>query len=583
MLRPDLAVTAFHVVGKPQVRAWLHEMSGSGAEVTYHLLGESFEVRLDPVTCDLRADVAMLRCQKALAEPSFLSLTEESPTRSAAFRAEGYPAFHGGKPFTISGEITEVRGDASSTAMQILIREGTQVSWEGISGGAIQIRDRVAGVITQVTDGASTGWAASALAVRRLERIQEAGDLRTGCRELLLRLYPEQAHLVDLRADLGWPSEDSGHRAVAAEQLVNRAALEGADGLLRLLDKMGNDHPVSGEVEPLRRRILVRVRRGPGSGAPSRAQLARAILQALKQPGGAGVAVLEPLGFQARAVVEEVLAQLQQPGEALLSVRFVPDRRTTSEERLYGRLLRDLRDAVPEPWRRFVDAQKDASAMDRFESAVEALLRGPVQEAGRELLFVIEGLARVPPDQLEEWGFLLARLSKWGLKMLVWGGQELHELRTQRPANVHSSAFHVLGEARIGELSLEEVQRLLEAQGGDDAAAEVVYAETGGHPALVAELVERHAAEACAGDREAIAARILDGTHLSRLRQMVEGDEALLGILRALAAIEEGKPLPRGRKRGEVRLEWLGILKDAGPKSWAWVAPAMRRFAGESS
>ena len=28
--------------------------------------------------------------------------------------------------------------------------------------------------------------------------------------------------------------------------------------------------------------------------------------------------------------------------------------------------------------------------------------------------------------------------------------------------------------------------------------------------------------------------------------------------------------------------DWLGVIKDAGPESWAWVAPAMRLFAQES-
>jgi hypothetical protein len=581
LLRPDLAVTAFHVVGKSSVRAFLHEAPGSGASVTYHLLDGTGEVPLEPVACDLRADVALLRCQKTLAAPSILALADELPARSTAFHAEGYPAFHGGAPFTISGKIIEIRGDASNTAIQLLVDQETQVSWEGVSGSALKAGDRVAGVITQVTSGAATGWAASALAVRRLERILDAGDLRMACRALLLRLYPEPAHLVDLRADLGWPPEGSGDRASSAARLVDRAALEGADGLLRLLDEMGNDHPASVDVEPLRRHVLARVRRGARSGAASRAQRAREILQELGKPTSAGVAILEPLGFQARAVVEEALAQIERPGEALLPVRFVPERRTTSEERLYGTLLRDLRHAVPEPWRRLIDAQKDASARDRFEFAVEDLLHGPVQEGGRKLLFVIEGLARVPAEQLEEWGFLLARLSKRGLKLLVWGGQELHELRTQPAAGGRSSAFHVLRDVRLGGLSLEEVQRLLEERCGGEEAAKVVYEETGGHPALVAELIERYAEEACAGDREAIAARILDGAHVASLRRIVEGEPALQEVLRGFARIEEGKPLPRRRKPGEPRLEWLGILKDGGAKSWAWVAPAMRQLAGE--
>jgi hypothetical protein len=581
LLRPDLAVTAFHVVGESSARAWLHEKPGSGGAVTYHLLGEHGEVPLEPVACDLRADVALLRCREALAAPAMLPLAETPPARGATFHAEGYPGFHGGERFTISGEVTEVRGDASGRALQLLIDQGTEFSWEGVSGSAIQIDGRVVGVVTQETGRAATGWGASAEAVRRLERIQAAGDLRKACCGLLLRLYPDPAHVVHLRADLGWPAEGAEDRAVAAMRLVERAALEGVDGLIRLLDEVGNDHPASNEVQLLRRRVLGRVRQGLGTGAPSRAQQAREILQVLGQRQGVGVAILEPLGFQARAVVEEAIAQLQRPDEALLPVRFVPERRTTGDERLYGTLLRDLRHALPEPWKRYVDERTEKSAMDRFESAVEALLSGPVHEARRKLLFVIEGLARVPAEQLEQWGFLLARLSNRGLKLLVWGGQELHDLRTLPAGSGRYSAFHVLKEARIGELSAEEVRALVATKGGDEAAAAVVYAETGGHPALVGELLDRYAEEACAGDREAIAARILDGAHMGRLRWIVEGEAELQERLRGFAAIEEGKPLPRGRKRGEGRLEWLGILKDAGARNWSWVAPVMREFARE--
>jgi nucleoside phosphorylase len=315
---------------------------------------------------------------------------------------------------------------------------------------------------------------------------------------------------------------------------------------------------------------------------PSRAQLVRDILNELKPARSVGVAVVGPRGFGARAVVDEVLARLDQPEERLLPVRFIPELRTIGEERLYGTLLRDLRRALPETWRQVVDARKEASAMDRFEYAVEDLLDGPVKESGRELLFVIESLVRVSAEQLEQWGFLLARLSGRGLKLLAWGGQTLHELRTQPPANGRFSAFHLLREVRLGALSRDDVERLVVERGGGGAAARVLHEETGGHPALVNELLERYAEESLAGDRDAIAARIRDGESLDQLWRDVEGEPALQEMLRRFAAMA-GTPLARGSKRGEVRLEWLGILKDAGARNWDWVAPAMQRFAGKWS
>jgi hypothetical protein len=583
LLGPDLAVTAFHVVGKLPARAWLHEIPGSGAGVTYTLRDGERELALDPAICDLGADVAMLRCRELPAAPRVLALLDAAPPKGAGFDAEGYPAFRRGAPFTVSGRITEVRGEVSSTALQLLFDQGTNATWAGLSGSAVRVGDRVAGVVTQETTNVATGWAASFEAVRRLSRFLGAGDLGGAVRELLQKLYAEPEHLLDLRAELGWPADAGagGDQGSIAAALSDRAVLDGADGLVRLLDAVGHDHPASGEVGPLRGRVLAVVRRPEVARARSRAERVREIVQVLREPSAAGVAVLAPQGFQARAVVDEVLRQLNRPGETLLPVRFVPERRTAGDERLYTMLLRDLRWAVPEPWRGVLDARGDASAMDRFEYGVDDLLIGPAREARRTLLFVIEGLDRVPADQLEQWGYLLARLSPRGLKLLVWGGEKLHALM-KPAAGEHFSAFHVLREARLGALSADEVRDLVAARGGAEAAAAVLYRETGGHPALVEELLREHPEDVLAGKREAIEQRIVDGAHVGALRRTVEGDTALQGVLRALAAVE-GEALPRGgrTRKAEVRLSWLGVIKDADAKSWAWVAPAMRVFAGE--
>jgi effector-associated domain 5 (EAD5)-containing protein len=429
-------------------------------------------------------------------------------------------------------------------------------------------------------------WLQNAVAlagVRREKAVFERARDGVEIRALLLRLYPEADQLVELRGELGWSVEEHGRaedRGALVDRLVDHAVLVGVEGMGRLLGAVAHDHPASAEIGLLRERALGGTRAGTMRDMPSRAQRARKILQLLQPAAAVGVAILEPLGFNARAVVDEVLAQLGRPGESLLPVRFVPQRSTHDEAQLYGRLLKDLRYALPEPWRKVVDARTDGSAIDRFEYAVEDLLVGPVQETGRKLLFVIEGLARVPAMQLEHWGFLLARLSGRGLKLLVWGGQELHELRRQPQSGGRSSAFHVLREEQIGTFSSEEVQRLVVSLGGAPVSAAVVYEETGGHPALVEELLERYPEDALAGDREAIAARIRNGVHLDQLRRIVEGELALQEMLRGFVEMD-GRPLVRGRKRGEVRLEWLGILKDGGAKSWDWVAPAMQRFAGE--
>ncbi|WP_438027033.1 toll/interleukin-1 receptor domain-containing protein [Sorangium sp. So ce233] len=324
---------------------------------------------------------------------------------------------------------------------------------------------------------------------------------------------------------------------------------------------------------------LLRHARRREQGEVTRTDKVRETMQSLGKPDCVGVALLAPFGFEVHQVAGEVLHQLQRPGEALLPVRLVPEAKAANEEWFYGRLLRDLRWALPEPWRKLVDARAEASAMDRFEYAVEDLLDGPVAEAGRKLLFVVDGLAQVPAPQIERWGYLMARLSSRGLKLLVWGGQELHELRTRPASGGRYSAFHVLSAVSLGALSAREVHDLVTERGGDAAAAEVLCGETGGHPALVRELVDGHVDDVRAADREALMARILASDHLVRLRRTVAGDAEAQEMLRALARAAE-RPLPR-RRRGEERLAWLGVLKDAGATRWDWVAPAMQRFAAE--
>jgi len=318
----------------------------------------------------------------------------------------------------------------------------------------------------------------------------------------------------------------------------------------------------------------------PPSRAPARVEKVKQVLQELGKPSVVGVAILAPFGFHKHQIAGEVLRRLQRPDEPLFPVRLVPDIQSTTEERLYDRLLRDLRRAVPEALCKVIDGHTEKSMRARFEDAVEDLLDGPVQEAGRTLLLAVDGLAHVPADELAPWAYLMARLSQRGLKILVWGEQDLHELLTQPDPGNFFSAFHLLTPISLEALTKDEVAEIVAARGGDLAARALVHKETGGHPALVYELVDRYLRDVRNGDREALAARILSGDHLERLRRMVDGDAAAQGVLRSFAGVLE-RPFPRGRRAGEERLLWLGVLKDAGATRWDWVAPVMQRFAGK--
>ncbi len=321
------------------------------------------------------------------------------------------------------------------------------------------------------------------------------------------------------------------------------------------------------------------IRVASASGARTRDDDVRRVLQQLGQ-SGAGVALLAPFGFHAHQVAGEVLHHLQREDEPLLPVRLVPELGDVGEDKFYKRLLRDLRWGLDGEMRALTDGRREPTAMECFEYAVEDFLDGPVRERGRRLLVAIDGFAQVPLRELERWGRQMARFAKMdrGLKMLVWGGEELHDLRTRPPAGGLTSVFHELEAVELGPLSAEEVATLVAQRGGGDAAAAVVYQQTGGHPALVHELVERYPAEVCAGVVGVIAARVGQGEHVERLRRAVEGDAVAKAALLALA--KAGAPMVRGAVANEERAKWLGVIRERGAQGWQWTAPVMERLAG---
>ncbi|HYO51684.1 trypsin-like peptidase domain-containing protein, partial [Archangium sp.] len=100
LVRPDIVVTAFHVVGVEAMGEWLHR--GPYADVTYHLRIGSHEVALEPLVFDSSSDVALLRLSQAFPE-SVVALATKEPPRHARWHGVGYPGIHHGEPFTLSG------------------------------------------------------------------------------------------------------------------------------------------------------------------------------------------------------------------------------------------------------------------------------------------------------------------------------------------------------------------------------------------------------------------------------------------------------------------------------------------------
>lgn len=339
------------------------------------------------------------------------------------------------------------------------------------------------------------------------------------------------------------------------------------------------------------RRLLQRHREGadknrlPGSW---RRCLDR-IMRHLRNDGCIGVALLERSGFGARDVADELVRRLRQSEERLLPIRLAPDRSSTSEARIYKKLLRGLRtglERIPELgiphewWRQFWSSPNPGEPWEQFENAIDELLFGPLAEKQRRLLLLVDGLARLPKEQVVRWGYMMKGLCDDGLQLVVWGSLELHEL-TVAPQHVNeSSAFHHLERVPLPALDRDDVEDLAEAHLDRDtsAVANWVYALTGGHPALVRDAFAMPIDVLLRKNSDELMGRLLGSTHMERLRREVERDDSTRALLQEFAR-SNATDLPREPlSQVEKRLWWLGVLEES-PAGWRWFAPTMRRLA----
>lgn len=321
----------------------------------------------------------------------------------------------------------------------------------------------------------------------------------------------------------------------------------------------------------------------PRTLAPSRARLVRDVIQKLGTDLP-GVALVEPLGFGAREVVERVVKTLREPSRPELVVRLVPDPRTADEAKLYGALFRDLRhelevglgSPLPAAWSATLPADGASPTEESFGVALERLLDGPVKSAGRVLVLVVESLSRVHETHLVGWAYLISRLTgRFPLKVLAWGGQELFDLCTGYIEIRDSSPFQRLARLELGALTADEVRDLLTERLGDATCGEVLSRVSGGHPALVDELLERAHDELRRCDEAGLRARVLASPHLRSLRRRVEAEPESADVLRRLLRGDS----KRRYAAAEERLRWLGILEENGATAWKWTASVLGEWA----
>jgi hypothetical protein len=218
---------------------------------------------------------------------------------------------------------------------------------------------------------------------------------------------------------------------------------------------------------------------------------------------------------------------------------------------------------------------------DRFGVMLENLLRGPVAHSGRVLVLVVEGLSRVTTTHLEQWAYLMSSLAgnpTLPLKLLVWGGQELHELCRGAKFVGRFSPFQRLRVRRVGLLSADEVAQQVTKELGTATGAEALYALTRGHPDLVHECIEHAPSELRQNNQAGLRARILNTSScLWRLQDFLQSNQDVSNVLQRLL---QGEHTRRpGTSIAEDRLYWLGILTEKDAEHWQWTAPVLADWA----
>jgi hypothetical protein len=181
-LRPDLIVTAFHVVGVKN-RGWLHQSEPHN----YRLKPD--DQKLLPLCADHEADIALLECAAPPAGVVTLSLADRLAIR-ARWEAKGFPKAREGEEFVLSGKITAAaQDDLTDTALQLLVDQTSDADWEGMSGSAVRVHGLVGGVLTSNLPRTNTIYAASVAAVQRLLAVHDVAQEFE--RECLERQQPE--------------------------------------------------------------------------------------------------------------------------------------------------------------------------------------------------------------------------------------------------------------------------------------------------------------------------------------------------------------------------------------------------------
>jgi AAA ATPase domain/Trypsin-like peptidase domain len=243
-LRSNLIVTAFHVVGV-EGNGWLHELQP--CDYTLQPGGE----KLLPLCYDSKADVALMEC---VAPPNNVTILQPAKRLGigTSWRARGFRRALEGKGFVLTGKVIEVAEDVlAESTLQLMVDQGSDASWEGMSGSAVCVGGRVAGVLTQEVPRAETLYAASITPVLWLLALYDAAQELE--REVLaLSEHPEtQHHLREMPVELLGARDLTSATELARS--LKKKSLQGDHGTMRALVEELAERGLATELQTVRR------------------------------------------------------------------------------------------------------------------------------------------------------------------------------------------------------------------------------------------------------------------------------------------------------------------------------------------
>lgn len=157
-----LIVTAFHVVGDLSTAKWFHDFDTS---FTYSLdPGNTSLCPLAPRFKDPDKDLAILEIAGAFTPDFLLPVAKHEFVRTgASWHTRGFPSNRTfqGKSFSLTGTVSQYDPGRPNRHLQLHIREGTHISWKGMSGSPIVVDGEVVGVLTEELPRANSCWATS--------------------------------------------------------------------------------------------------------------------------------------------------------------------------------------------------------------------------------------------------------------------------------------------------------------------------------------------------------------------------------------------------------------------------------------